>query len=79
MLNQQPAGDLIGQRRTASPSDSSSRLLERLCSGSGHAELNVHSVWTLLLAHPALLSEHADLRSAAADTVPGLHQSAGLD
>ncbi len=47
-------------------------LLERLCPGSGHAELNVHSVWTLLLAHPALLSEHADLRSAAADTVPEL-------
>lgn len=26
MLNRQPAGDLIGQRRTASPSDSFSRL-----------------------------------------------------
>lgn len=47
-------------------------LLERMRPGSGHAELNVHTVWTLLLAHPALLSEHADLRSATADTVQEL-------
>lgn len=46
-----------------------SHLLELLHPGSGHAELNLHTVWALLLAHPALLSEHPRLRSATANTV----------
>ncbi|MGH3793652.1 MAG: hypothetical protein ACRDSP_02065 [Pseudonocardiaceae bacterium] len=47
-------------------------LLERLCPGSGHAELNLHTVWALLLAHPTLLTNHPDLRSAAATKIEGL-------
>jgi hypothetical protein len=44
-------------------------LLTRLHPGSGHTELNIHTVWALLLTHPLLLNNHADLRSAAANTV----------
>jgi transcriptional regulator with XRE-family HTH domain len=47
-------------------------LLELLHPGSGHAELNLHTVWALLLAHPALLSEHPHLRSATASTIEKL-------
>ncbi len=47
-------------------------LLERLHPGSGHAELDIHTVWALLLVHPALLSDHPGLRSAAASTVDKL-------
>ncbi|MGH3710283.1 MAG: hypothetical protein ACRDRQ_19730 [Pseudonocardiaceae bacterium] len=47
-------------------------LLERLQPGSGHAELNLHTVWALLLAHPALLGSYPRLRSAAASTVEEL-------
>jgi hypothetical protein len=47
-------------------------LLERLHPGSGDAELDIHTVWALLLAHPALLSNHPGLRSAAARTVEEL-------
>jgi hypothetical protein len=47
-------------------------LLERLHPGSGQAELNIHTVWALLLAHPALLSNHPGLRSATASTVDKL-------
>jgi hypothetical protein len=47
-------------------------LLDLLHPGSGHAELNLHTVWTLLLAHPALLSDHPHLRSATASTVEKL-------
>ena len=47
-------------------------LLERLQPGSGHAELNLHTVWSLLLAHPALLSIDPLLRSATAGTVEAL-------
>ncbi len=44
-------------------------LLERLHPGYGHAELNLHTVWALLLAHPALLSNYPHLRSATDSTV----------
>ncbi len=47
-------------------------LLERLHPGSGDAELDIHTVWALLLAHPALLSNHPSLRSTAASTVDKL-------
>jgi hypothetical protein len=47
-------------------------LLDLLHPGSGHAELNLHTVWALLLAHPALLSDHPRLRSATASTVQEL-------
>jgi DNA-binding XRE family transcriptional regulator len=47
-------------------------LLTRLQPGSGHAELNIHTVWALLLAHPLLLNNHADLRSTTANTVDDL-------
>jgi len=47
-------------------------LLEHLHPGSGQAELNIHTVWALLLAHPALLSNHPGLRSATASTVDKL-------
>ncbi|MGH3753577.1 MAG: helix-turn-helix domain-containing protein [Pseudonocardiaceae bacterium] len=47
-------------------------LLERLHPGYGHAELNLHTVWALLVARPALLSSHPGLRSVAASTVDEL-------
>lgn len=47
-------------------------LLEHLHPGSGQVELNIHTVWALLLAHPALLSNHPGLRSATASTVDKL-------
>jgi transcriptional regulator with XRE-family HTH domain len=47
-------------------------LLERLHPGAGDAELDIHTVWALLLIHPALLNNHPGLRSAAASTVERL-------
>ena len=47
-------------------------LLGLLRPGSGHAELDIHTVWALLLAHPALLSDQRGLRSAVASTVKEL-------
>jgi transcriptional regulator with XRE-family HTH domain len=47
-------------------------LLERLHPGSGEAELDIHTVWALLLTHPGLLSDHPGLRSAATSTVDKL-------
>ncbi|MGH3807006.1 MAG: hypothetical protein ACRDRU_10310, partial [Pseudonocardiaceae bacterium] len=47
-------------------------LLTRLHPGSGHTELNIHTVWALLLTHPLLLNNHADLGSAVANTVDDL-------
>ncbi|MGH3826058.1 MAG: hypothetical protein ACRDQX_02615 [Pseudonocardiaceae bacterium] len=47
-------------------------LLERLYAGSGHAKLNLRTVWALLLTHPTLLSNCPSLRSAAASTVEEL-------
>jgi Helix-turn-helix len=48
------------------------QLLELLHPGSGQAELNLHTVWALLLAQPTLLSEHPHLRSATAAMVERL-------
>jgi Helix-turn-helix len=47
-------------------------LLELLHPDSGHAELNLHTLWALLLTHPALLSNHPRLRSATANTIQEL-------
>jgi transcriptional regulator with XRE-family HTH domain len=47
-------------------------LVNHLDPGCGHAELRIHAVWTLLLAHPALLSSHSGLRSAVAGAVERL-------
>lgn len=47
-------------------------LLERLHPGLGHAELNLHTVWALLLAHPTLLSSCPNLRASAAATMEAL-------
>lgn len=47
-------------------------LLELLHPGSGHAELNVHTAWALLLTHPTLLSNHPHLRSATVKKVDEL-------
>lgn len=53
-------------------------LLERLHPGSGQAELNIHTVWSLLLAHPALLTTHPGLRTAAASKVEELAEDGDL-
>ncbi|MGH3873473.1 MAG: helix-turn-helix domain-containing protein [Pseudonocardiaceae bacterium] len=47
-------------------------LLELLRPGSGHAELDIHTVWALLLAHPTLLDDHTGQRSTAASTIDKL-------
>lgn len=40
-------------------------LLNRLSFGSDHAELNIHTLWTLLLARPAVLDYRPELRTQA--------------
>ncbi|MFC0434534.1 DNA-binding transcriptional regulator [Kutzneria buriramensis] len=40
-------------------------LLGRLRPGSDHADLNIHTLWTLLLARPAVLDHQPDLRRLA--------------
>ncbi len=47
-------------------------LLNRLDPGWGHTELNIHTMWALLLTHPTLLNHHPGLRSALASTVEEL-------
>lgn len=47
-------------------------LLELLQPGSGHAELDIHTLWALLLVHPTLLSNHPHLRPRMADTLDQL-------
>lgn len=47
-------------------------LSEILRPGSGQAELNLHTMWALLLTHPALLSDYPHLRSATARTIDEL-------
>lgn len=47
-------------------------LLERLYPDSAHAELNIHTMWALLIAHPTLLINHPSLRSEAASKVEEL-------
>ena len=44
-------------------------LLQRLHPGSGYTELNIHTVWALLLVHPTLLADHPGLRSDTAERV----------
>lgn len=44
-------------------------LLELLRPSSGHTELNIHTLWALLLAHPTLLSDHPHLRPRTANTL----------
>lgn len=53
-------------------------LLARLHPGSGHADLNIHTVWSLLLAHPRLLTEHPELRPEAVDKIDQLMADTGL-
>jgi len=40
-------------------------LLDRLRLGSDHAELNIHTLWSLLLARPSVLEHHSRLRAMA--------------
>jgi hypothetical protein len=40
-------------------------LLARLHPGSVHADLNIHALWTLLMARPAVLGHRPELRRAA--------------
>ncbi|MBV9144189.1 MAG: helix-turn-helix transcriptional regulator [Pseudonocardiales bacterium] len=47
-------------------------LVNHLDPGCGYAELRIHAVWTLLLAHPALLSNNPDLRFSVASAVERL-------
>ncbi len=55
-----------------------SHLLERLHPSSGHAELNLHTMWALLLVHPSLLAEHSALRSATASKIDYLAEDPDL-
>lgn len=54
------------------------QILERLHPGSGHAELDLHTVWALLLGHPTLLSDHPNLRSTAASKIECLAEDRDL-
>jgi hypothetical protein len=47
-------------------------LLELLVPGSGHTELNIHTLWALLLAHPTLLSNHPHLKPRTSNTLDQL-------
>lgn len=53
-------------------------LVERLNSGSGHTELNLHTMWALLIAHPNLLVEHPGLRSATSKKIDCLSMDSDL-
>jgi transcriptional regulator with XRE-family HTH domain len=53
-------------------------LLERLYPGAGNAELDLHTVWALLLVHPVLLGDHPGVRSAAANMVEKLAEDRDL-
>jgi len=59
-----------------------SRLLRHLLRlvrpGSGHLELDVHTLWALLLAQPTLLTRHFDLRAWTATTIDELDGDASL-
>ncbi|HET9254755.1 MAG TPA: helix-turn-helix transcriptional regulator [Pseudonocardiaceae bacterium] len=54
------------------------QLLELLHPGSVQAELNLHTVWALLLAQPTLLSNYPHLRSATAAMVEKLTEDRDL-
>jgi transcriptional regulator with XRE-family HTH domain len=47
-------------------------LLKELRPGSGQVELDLHTVWALLVAHPALLRNCPRLKSATANTIDEL-------
>ncbi|MGH8897087.1 MAG: helix-turn-helix domain-containing protein [Egibacteraceae bacterium] len=47
-------------------------LLNRLEVGSEHADLNIHTLWTLLQARPSLLQIHTTLRSLARERIEQL-------
>jgi hypothetical protein len=53
-------------------------LLTRLQPGSEHADLNIHTLWSLLLAHPRLLSSNPRLRSEASGKIDQLTADTGL-
>lgn len=53
-------------------------LLKRLKVGAEHADLNIHTLWTLLQARPSLLHNHADLRSLARKRVEQLMEDREL-
>jgi len=42
-----------------------SHLVNRLRPGSDHAELNIHTLWTLLAARPAVLTLDTNVRARA--------------
>jgi len=44
-------------------------LADRIAPGSDQLELNVHTLWQLLLARPHLLTEQPDLRELASARV----------
>lgn len=47
-------------------------LLHRVRPGFGQTELNIHTVWALLLAHPTLLTTYPALRSDTASRMETL-------
>jgi hypothetical protein len=47
-------------------------LLELIQPEHGHAELNIHTLWALLLAHPTPLSNHPHLATLTATTLDHL-------
>jgi hypothetical protein len=53
-------------------------LLELLDPGSGHTELNIHTLWALLLAHPTLLSNHPHLKPRTTNTLDQLTEDHDL-
>ncbi|MBP2474394.1 transcriptional regulator with XRE-family HTH domain [Crossiella equi] len=53
-------------------------LLLRLQPGSDHAELNIHSLWSLVLARPALLEGNPALRALARERVDRMAEDAEL-
>ena len=53
-------------------------LLELLDPGSGHTELNIHTLWALLLAHPTLPSNHPHLKPRTTNALDQLTEDHDL-
>lgn len=53
-------------------------LLSRLQPGSDHADLNIHTLWSLVLARPFLLEQHPHLRADAETAVEQAAADHGL-
>lgn len=53
-------------------------LLERLRPGAGQTELNLHTLWALLLTHPTLLTTQPTLCSTAATRIESLAEDRDL-